>query len=216
MVHGCYTHEKDQALYALCDWCVFKKNIPNIIFVSLHLNVSHLSICCSCLFCWSWVFLPAFQNNPPFLEKNYSPFSLLFFSVLSSDFLWVRVWNIFSFVIMCWLLSQNVCFPILRGKHTSGSCETRGNFTFKLCIAADTLSSYFDHCTLLGEWREVGCPDHANFLWCFLCSLQWNRQRGLLYIVQRCENLKKRRFSLFPVSCNQTWCGNGDALNICA
>ena len=25
MVHCCYTHEKDQAQYALCDWCVFKK-----------------------------------------------------------------------------------------------------------------------------------------------------------------------------------------------
>ena len=24
MVHGCYTHEKDQAQYALCDWRVFK------------------------------------------------------------------------------------------------------------------------------------------------------------------------------------------------
>ena len=38
MVHDCYTHEKDQAPYALCDWYVF-----------LHVSVSHLSICTSCL-----------------------------------------------------------------------------------------------------------------------------------------------------------------------
>ena len=39
-MHDCYTHQKDQAQYALSDWCVFKRH--------KHLNVSHLSICCSC------------------------------------------------------------------------------------------------------------------------------------------------------------------------
>ena len=46
MLYGSYMHYKDQAQYALLDWCVF--NRYTFFFSILHLNVSCLSICPSC------------------------------------------------------------------------------------------------------------------------------------------------------------------------
>ena len=36
MVHGCYTHKKDEARYVLCVTVVYLRDIANMIFVILH------------------------------------------------------------------------------------------------------------------------------------------------------------------------------------
>ena len=60
MVPGCHTHEKDQAQYALCDWCVFKRhneyNFCNLALECESLENLRLSLMLFLVgFIWRWL-----------------------------------------------------------------------------------------------------------------------------------------------------------------